>query len=75
MERLCRHESRVYEVCSLPRPGGFGPTEKGLEEFLIAVGVAGSEGVVMLRRIESRRDMEIVTRNLDILNHSTFVWW
>jgi len=52
----------------------FGPAEKGLEEFLIAAGVAGSGGVVMLRRIESGRNMEIVTRNLDILNRSTFVW-
>ena len=52
----------------------FGPAEKGLEEFLIAAGVAGSGGVVMLRRKESGKDMEIVARNLDILNRSTFVW-
>ncbi|KAL9709508.1 hypothetical protein Ac2012v2_007245 [Leucoagaricus gongylophorus] len=52
----------------------FGPVEKGLEEFLIAAGVAGSGGVVMLKRVESGRDMEIVARNLDILNRSTFVW-
>ncbi|KAJ3568490.1 hypothetical protein NP233_g5669 [Leucocoprinus birnbaumii] len=52
----------------------FGPSEKGLEEFLIAAGVAGSGGVVMLQRVDGGRDMKLVTRNLEILNRSTFVW-
>ncbi|KAF9449838.1 putative isomerase YbhE [Macrolepiota fuliginosa MF-IS2] len=52
----------------------FGPADKGLDEFLIAAGVAGDAGTVMLKRTEGGRNMEIVARNLDIPTRSTFIW-
>lgn len=51
----------------------FGPSGRG-EEFLIAAGVAGTTGTVVLRRTEGGRNMEVVARNLDIPTRSSFVW-
>ncbi|KAF5354075.1 hypothetical protein D9756_007256 [Leucocoprinus leucothites] len=72
-ERL-RLVKQVFTGLEQIRGMEIGPSEKGLEEYLIAAGVAGSGGVVMLKRVDGGRDMEIVVRNLDILNRSTFVW-
>ncbi|KXN82927.1 hypothetical protein AN958_02010 [Leucoagaricus sp. SymC.cos] len=44
------------------------------EEFLIAAGVAGNAGTIMLRRTEAGRNMELIARNLDVPTRSTFVW-
>ncbi|KAF8882094.1 Lactonase, 7-bladed beta-propeller-domain-containing protein [Infundibulicybe gibba] len=52
----------------------FGPEDNGGDEFLIAGGVAGSAGVVMLRRTDGGRNLEIVARNLDIPTRTSFVW-
>lgn len=43
-------------------------------EYLIASGVVGSGGVVMLCRTEQGRNLEIVTRNLDIPTRTSFHW-
>lgn len=51
----------------------FGSANGG-EEFLIAAGVAGSAGTIVLRRSEGGRNMEIVAKNLDIPTRTTFVW-
>jgi hypothetical protein len=54
----------------------FGNAEQGCEEFLIAGGDAGANGggVVVLRRTEGGRNLEILARNTDIPSRSTFVW-
>ncbi|KAF8954799.1 hypothetical protein BDZ97DRAFT_2081317 [Flammula alnicola] len=52
----------------------FGNEAQGGDEFLIAGGVAGTAGVIVLRRTEGGQNMEIVARNLDIPTHTSFVW-
>ncbi len=42
--------------------------------FLVASGVAGSAGVVVLKRTQGGADLEIVATNTDIPTRSSFVW-
>ncbi|OBZ78153.1 hypothetical protein A0H81_01940 [Grifola frondosa] len=44
------------------------------KEFLIASGVAGDAGVIMLRRTEGGADLELLTGNLDVPTRTSFVW-
>lgn len=53
----------------------FGSEENGGEEFLMAGGVAGTGGVIVLRRTEEGRNLEIVARNQDIPTRTSFVWF
>ncbi|KAI0746772.1 putative isomerase YbhE [Daedaleopsis nitida] len=43
-------------------------------EFLIASGVAGSAGTIMLKRTDGGRNLELLTRNLEIPTRTSFVW-
>ncbi|OSD08016.1 putative isomerase YbhE [Trametes coccinea BRFM310] len=43
-------------------------------EFLVAAGVAGDAGVVVLRRTQGGADLEIVATNKDVPTRSSFVW-
>ncbi|KAI0360680.1 putative isomerase YbhE [Trametes cingulata] len=43
-------------------------------EFLVAAGVAGDAGVVVLRRTQGGADMEIVATNKEVPTRSSFVW-
>ncbi|TCD69333.1 hypothetical protein EIP91_008089 [Steccherinum ochraceum] len=43
-------------------------------EFLVASGVAGDAGVIMLQRSKGGADLEIVASNTDIAQRSSFVW-
>jgi len=52
----------------------FGSAEQGCEQFLIAGGSVGETGVVMLRRTEGGRNLEIVARNTDAPVLTSFVW-
>jgi 6-phosphogluconolactonase (cycloisomerase 2 family) len=52
----------------------FGPSCRGGEKFLIAAGVAGSAGTVVLERTDGGRNMTVVARNTDIPTRSSFVW-
>ncbi|KDR73084.1 hypothetical protein GALMADRAFT_270456 [Galerina marginata CBS 339.88] len=52
----------------------FGNVLQGTDEFLVAGGVAGTAGVVILKRTEGGRNLEIVARNLDVPTRSTFIW-
>ncbi|KAF5353888.1 hypothetical protein D9756_007265 [Leucocoprinus leucothites] len=52
----------------------FGSVKDGGEEFLMAAGVAGNGGTIVLKRIKGGRDLEIVARNLEIPTRTTFVW-
>ncbi len=43
-------------------------------ELLIASGVEGSGGTILLKRTEGGRNLEILARNTDVPTRSTFVW-
>ncbi|KAF8634767.1 hypothetical protein AX15_000728 [Amanita polypyramis BW_CC] len=62
---------QVYTGLHQIRGMEFGPVP---HDYLIASGVSGGAGVLMLRRIEHGRNLEIVARNLDIPTRSSFVW-
>ncbi|KAI0777680.1 putative isomerase YbhE [Trametes elegans] len=42
--------------------------------FLVAAGVAGDAGVVVLRRTQGGADLEIVARNKEVPTRTSFVW-
>ncbi|KAF8656668.1 hypothetical protein AX16_002471 [Volvariella volvacea WC 439] len=44
------------------------------EQYLVAAGVAGSGGVVVLKRTEGGRNLEVVARNWEIQTRTSFVW-
>ncbi|KDR70232.1 hypothetical protein GALMADRAFT_127891 [Galerina marginata CBS 339.88] len=52
----------------------FGNVDQDGNQFLIAGGVAGTAGVVVLQRTEGGRNLKIVARNLDIPTRTSFVW-
>ncbi|KAJ3569150.1 hypothetical protein NP233_g5241 [Leucocoprinus birnbaumii] len=52
----------------------FGSPKDGGDEFLMAAGVAGNAGTIVLKRVDGGRDLEIVARNLDIPTRTSFVW-
>ena len=43
-------------------------------EFLVAAGVAGDAGVIVMRRTQGGADLEIVASNKDVPTRSSFVW-
>ena len=43
-------------------------------EFLVAAGVAGTAGTVVLKRTNGGADLEVVARNTDIPTRTSFVW-
>jgi len=51
-----------------------GNVDQGGDEFLIAGGVAGSAGVVVLQRTDGGRDLKVVARNLEVPTRTTFIW-
>ena len=69
-ERL-RLVQQVYTGLAQIRGMEFGPAP---QEYLIAGGANGSTGVAMLRRTEYGRNLEVVVRNLEIANRTSFVW-
>lgn len=65
---------QVYTGLDQIRGMEIGNEEDGGEEYLIAGGVVGSGGVVILRRTDEGKNLEIVARNQDVLTRTTFVW-
>ncbi|KAI0717390.1 putative isomerase YbhE [Cerioporus squamosus] len=49
----------------------FGGPQK---EFLIASGVAGSAGTIVLKRTQGGKNLTLLTRNLEIPTRTSFVW-
>lgn len=62
---------QVYTGLDQIRGMEFGPEPC---EFLAASGVQGSAGVIILRRTDQGRNLEIVARNLDVPTRTSFVW-
>ena len=48
--------------------------QRGGEAFLVAGGVAGDAGIVVLKRVDQGRDLEVVARNREVPTRTTFVW-
>ncbi|KAI0635167.1 putative isomerase YbhE [Trametes polyzona] len=61
----------VYTGLDQIRGMQFGGPEK---EFLIAGGVAGNAGVIMLKRTQGGRNLTLLTRNLELPTRTSFVW-
>ena len=64
---------QVFMGLSQIRGMQFGEKKRG-EAFLVAGGVAGDAGVVVLKRIDQGRDLEVVARNREVPTRTTFVW-
>jgi 6-phosphogluconolactonase (cycloisomerase 2 family) len=62
---------QIYTGLDQIRGMEFGPAP---QEYLIAGGANGSTGVVMFQRTESGRNLEVVVRNFEIANRTSFVW-
>ena len=66
---------QVYTGLDQIRGMEIGPVdERGGDEYLIASGFAGTAGVIVFRRIEGGRNLELVARNLEIPTRTSFVW-
>ncbi|KAI0777681.1 putative isomerase YbhE [Trametes elegans] len=61
----------VYSGLDQIRGMQFGGPEK---EFLIAGGVAGEAGVIVLQRTEGGKNLTLLTRNLELPTRTSFVW-
>ena len=48
--------------------------KRGGEEYLVAAGFAGTAGVLVFRRTEGGRNLELVAKNLEIPTRTSFVW-
>ncbi|KAF7792669.1 hypothetical protein EIP86_003766 [Pleurotus ostreatoroseus] len=44
------------------------------KEFLIAAGVAGDAGTIVMKRVEGGTNLEIIAQNTEIAQRSSFVW-
>lgn len=44
------------------------------KEFLIAAGVAGDAGTIVMKRIDGGTNLQIVAQNTEIAQRSSFVW-
>ena len=51
----------------------FGEKRRG-EAFLVAGGVMGDAGIVVLKRVDQGRDLEVVARHREVPTRTTFVW-
>ncbi|KAI0079778.1 hypothetical protein K474DRAFT_1658570 [Panus rudis PR-1116 ss-1] len=71
VEPTLRFVKHVYTGLDQIRGMEFGGPEN---EFLIASGVAGNAGVIMLKRINGGADLEIVAKDTTIPTRTSFVW-
>lgn len=66
--------THVYTGLDQIRGMEFGLASNGGVQYLIAGGVAGTAGVVILRRTDGGRGLEVVARNTEIPTRTSFVW-
>ncbi|TFK34616.1 Lactonase, 7-bladed beta-propeller-domain-containing protein [Crucibulum laeve] len=66
--------NQVFTGLDQVRGMEFGPADKNGDQYLIASGVAGSAGVIVLQRTEGGKNMQIIAKNLDIPTRTSFVW-
>lgn len=64
---------QVFTGLSQIRGMQFGKERRG-EAFLVAGGVVGDAGIVVFKRVDQGRDLEVVARNREVPTRSTFVW-
>ncbi|KAJ3554002.1 hypothetical protein NM688_g3325 [Phlebia brevispora] len=62
---------QVYTGLDQIRGMQLGGPEK---EFLIAAGVAGDAGTIMLKRVDGGANLQIIAQNTEIAQRSSFVW-
>jgi Lactonase, 7-bladed beta-propeller len=66
---------QVYTGLDQIRGMEIGPAdERGGEEYLVASGFAGTAGVLVFRRTEGGRNLELVAKNTEIPTRTSFVW-
>lgn len=65
--------THVFTGLQQIRSFAIGNTEDGSDEFLVA-GANTEGGVAVFRRIDSGRNLELVVRNQDLGNRTSFVW-
>jgi 6-phosphogluconolactonase (cycloisomerase 2 family) len=66
---------QIYTGLDQIRGMEIGPAdERGGEEHLVAAGSSGTAGVLVFRRTEGGRNLELVAKNLEIPTSSSFVW-
>jgi hypothetical protein len=66
--------NQVFTGLSQIRGMEFGPAEGGGDEYLIASGVQPKGGVVVLKKVDGGRDLEVVARNYEVPTRTSFVW-
>jgi len=63
--------NQVYTGLQQVRGMEFGGED---DEFLVASGVVGTGGVLILKRVDGGAGLEEVVRNTDVLTRTTFLW-
>jgi len=66
--------NQVFTGLNQIRGMEFGNAKDGGDEYLIAGGSEGASGVIVLKRVEGGRNLEIVATNKDIPTRTGFVW-
>ena len=66
--------NQVFTGLNQIRGMEIGNVENGGEQYLMAGAAAGTGGVAVFRRTNEGQNLELVARNKDISNRTSFVW-
>lgn len=67
--------NQVYTGLNQPRGMMIGPAgPDGADEYLVAAGSVGTAGVVVFRRAEEGRNLQLVAQNTKVHTRTSFVW-
>ena len=66
--------NQVYTGLNQIRGMEFGNPADGGDEFLVASGVAGSGGVIVMQRVDGGKNLKLLVRNNNIATRTSFVW-
>ncbi|KAJ3483213.1 hypothetical protein NLI96_g6466 [Meripilus lineatus] len=73
--KLIKHVyTGLDQIRGMELGGSGGSFGGGEDEFLVASGFAGNAGVIVFRRIDGGRDLEVVAKNTQIPTRTSFVW-
>lgn len=56
------------------RGAAFGNPENGGEQYLMVGSASGTAGVAIFKRIEEGKNLELVARNMEVSNRTSFLW-